>query len=310
MRSDVPSDNTQVSKSPRKLRVVSFPPSLPTATRAASLGASALALSLITSPRSHSSRTMSLVPLSPIGSLRRKKRQVLRTPSVENDFARHAKEIFGPPNDYEQPSAISRKSSSGSETTEGASSPLSPTMSVNTAMTSLLDPSSLPSSPTNLESNSSPGQLHDSEPGNHVEITSRCASASPDPAPPGAFPHGAHTPIKSPAKSGSYHSIGSEAFSESSNESPTISTPPTSVGGCNVVEDKRLQDFVVVMEASEDDDEDKRDSWASYETAKSSLDPQSTVETDVSESSSDDDDLKQVLAASIRAFQALVALNE
>lgn len=76
-------------------------------------------------------------------------------------------------------------------------------------------------------------------------------------------------------------------------------------------EDKRLQDLVV-MEVCEEDDEEKRDSWASYETAKSSLDPPSSppsvavATTEISP----DDDLKQELAASIQAFQALVALSD
>lgn len=243
-----------------------------------------------------------------MGSLRRKKRQVLRTPSVENDFARHAKDILGLPDDFDRPSAISRESSSGSDTTEEEENSLSPTMSVNTAMTSLLDPSSLPSSPTNLEGSKENTQPRDSsaEPDDYVAIITRCASSSPDPAPPGAFPHAA-TQIKSPAKSGSYQSIGSEALSESSTESPTISTPPTSVGGCNMAEDGKPQDSVVT-ESNEEDDEDKRDSWASYETAKSSLD--TPVATDAPEMSPEDEDLKKELTASVHAFQALVALNE
>ncbi len=309
MRSDMDDSAKSLAK-PRKLRVVSLPPPLPTPTNSFSLGASALALSLITPPRSPSgNRPMSFGPLSPTGSLRRKKRQILRTPSVENDFARHAREMLGLSNDNDEPPAISRENSSGSETTEEESL-LSPAMSVNTAITSLLEPSSLHSSPsshTKVESRDS-GQPHDSEIGSNVEIPARCASSSPDPAPPGAFPH---PQIKSPAKSGSYQSIGSEISSQFSDGSPTISTPPTSIGGCHVGEDKRLQDLVV-MEVCEEDDEEKRDSWASYETAKSSLDPPSSppsvavATTEISP----DDDLKQELAASIQAFQALVALSD
>jgi len=76
-----------------------------------------------------------------------------------------------------------------------------------------------------------------------------------------------------------------------------------------MVEDKKLQDFVVT-ESNEEDDEDKRDSWASYETAKSSLESPLPVATDAPEMSPEDEDLKKELAASVHAFQALVALNE
>jgi len=75
-----------------------------------------------------------------------------------------------------------------------------------------------------------------------------------------------------------------------------------------MVEDKKLREFVV-MEQTEEDDEDKRDSWASYETAKSSLDLSLIVAADATEASHDDADLRKELAASIQAFHALVALN-
>ena len=77
-----------------------------------------------------------------------------------------------------------------------------------------------------------------------------------------------------------------------------------------MVEDKKLQNSVVPESGEEEEDEDKRDSWASYETAKSSLDPPLPLAADATEVSPEDEDLKRELAASVHAFEALVALNE
>ncbi|KAF9450797.1 hypothetical protein P691DRAFT_757858 [Macrolepiota fuliginosa MF-IS2] len=262
--------------STRKSRVVSYPPATPSP-RSSTLGASALTLSLPVSPSPRSSsfakpgRLTSWMPLSPGGSLRRKKRQLLRTPSVENDLSRCAKEIMGlTPPDADNACAISRENSSGSEVTEEESL-LSPTMTVSTAVTSLLEPSSLPASPS---SPTKPGENGQSRSGDD-ENTGHDAAARPNPTLPHAVPQPqavSHTKSESSQSTTEF-----EDSSESeSNGSPTISTPPTSFGGCRLAEDEKIREFLVLGEL--DDDEGNRDSWASYVTAKSSFEPLPAVE--------------------------------
>lgn len=272
MRSEL-DDSTTLPSTPRKPRVVSYPPSTPTPVKSASLSASALTLSLSVTPPTRSSslvksntvRSTNWMRLSPGGSLRRKKRQLLRTPSVENDFARCAKELLGLSLSGDSACAISRENSSGSEVTEEESLS-SPTMSVSTAVTSLMEPSSLPTSPS---SPTKPGDNDQSRPGDDGEGAAQVdVTVKPDPAVPSALPH---SQMVSHTKSESSQSTEVEDNSESdSNASPTISTPPTSFSGCRLIEDEKIREFIFLGEPDGDGDEGGRDSWASYVTAKSS----------------------------------------
>lgn len=169
------------------------------------------------------------------------------------------------------PAIFSRQASSGSDVTEEESL-LSPTTSVNTAMTSLLEPSSLPPSPSSSIP-SKPGETDQLPPIENGQDTFRVASAKPNPQTP--------IPLEDPSQIESHTELDPAQSTESEDnselESPVISTPPASLRGCRVLEDEKIRSFVEV-EFVDVDEEEKRDSWASYETAKSSPEPLSVVE--------------------------------
>ncbi|KAF5348881.1 hypothetical protein D9756_009794 [Leucocoprinus leucothites] len=278
MRTEV-GESISLPSSPRKSRVISYPSAIPTTPTKTSLNTTPiLTLSLNVSPSERSSslpqsNPVRSVSLSSGGSLRRKKRQVLRTPSVEKDFARSARELFGFGRKEISAVAISRENSNGSDVTEEDSS-LSPTVSVSTALTSILDTPSLPPSP------SSPTKLGEND---------RLSPSSQD------LPKGttvgseiapSTTPLRCSLELNLKHSCltSSDKGSDSdANSSPTVSTPPTSFTGGGLLDDVDLRRFVVL---DLDDDEDgNRDSWASYTTAKSCLEPSLPMVLEADESS-------------------------
>ncbi|KAJ3561687.1 hypothetical protein NP233_g10040 [Leucocoprinus birnbaumii] len=284
-------ESISLPNTPRKSRVISYPSAIPTPTKT-SLNTSVLTLSLPVSPPERSSslaksdptQTPRSVPLSPGGSLRRKKRRVLRTPSVENDFARSARELLGFGRKEIGAGSISRQNSSGSDvTTTEEDSSLSPTASVSTALTSLLDTSSLPpspSSPTGL------GEKDRLSPNDNQEL--------PKPTAVGSGVVVSTTPLRCSFELNSKSSCSTTASDQSSDSdaasSPTVSTPPMSFSGGGLLDDVDLRRFVVLE--LDDDDDGNRDSWASYVTAKSCLEPSLPIVVEADEGSSEPDTLK------------------
>lgn len=180
------------------------------------------------------------------GSLRRRKRRILRTPSVENDFAQSAKELFGLKKESGLVS-ISRANSTGSEMmTEGEEDA---TASVGTALHTQSISSA--TSPTPF------GKNDRSRRSDHHDTTSMVPR---------------HSNNKRAPLSSDHHTSDSDG----SSSSPTISTPSTSFThrGLLAGAEFGLLDFDE-DEAENDEGEGggSRESWASYVTAKSYLDP-------------------------------------
>ncbi|KXN80767.1 hypothetical protein AN958_07824 [Leucoagaricus sp. SymC.cos] len=267
-------ESISLPTTPRKSRVISHPSAMPTPTKTL-LTASALTLSLNVSPpaegassltKSNSVRSNASTFLSRGGSLRRKKRQVLRTPSVENDFARSARELFGLGRKEISAPTLSRENSNGSETTE-EDNLSSPTVSINTALTSVLDSSSLPpspSSPTELGKNKllhldkclDPPRTTGENPVNTAPLSLSLPSVE-----------SSHKRNSSAPSTQSDNSSGSDT-----NSSLTIGTPLTSFATSGLSNDEELRRFVI-LELVDDDESGSRESWASFATAKSSIEP-------------------------------------
>lgn len=158
----------------------------------------------------------------------------MRTPSVKNDFAPYAKELMNMKSDSDIPRLLSRQYSSGSDVTDEEGT-MSATESVNTAMTSLLDPSSSPSSPSLPVSPTK----HRAESSSHKDNDILRASSNTSPTPLDRS--------QSPQIFDLFHSAGS-----------------------GLLDDWDLQKFMTM--AAGNNDAGKRDSWASFTTAKSSPD--------------------------------------
>lgn len=249
-------------------------PITPYKARVASHPSTSLTLSLpvSSSPGYSSSPNTSMKSNSPAqtalssprrGSLRRRKRQILRTPSVENDFARSAKELFGLKKDPGLIS-ISRANSTGSEMTEGEEDPiLSATASVSTALTSVSDTQSIISSVTSP----TPFRKNDrSRCSNHDhDTTSMVPSRRSRKLSSNSNPNNKPAPL-----SLDHH----HSDSDGSSSSPTISTPSTSFThrGLLTRAEFGLLDFDQ-DEAENEGGGGSWESWASYVTAKDYLDP-------------------------------------
>lgn len=210
-------------------------------------------------------------PLSPgRASLRRRKRRILRTPSVENDFARSAKELFGLKKD---PGLISRANSTGSEMTEAEEDIISSTTaSVNTALTSsVLDTQSI-SSATSVSSSTTFGNNnrlicgdHHHHHHHHHETTSIVPSRH-------SLKLDSNTK-RAPLSSSDHHNSDSDG--DGSSSSPTISTPSTSFTHKGLLAGAELRRFGLLdfdQDEAENEGGGNRESWASYVTAKSYLD--------------------------------------
>ncbi|KAL9709368.1 hypothetical protein Ac2012v2_007724 [Leucoagaricus gongylophorus] len=267
MRSEM-KENISLPTTPRKARVASCPPAVSTTSTNTTTSALTLSLAVSPSPGYSSPLNPSVKSNSPAGatqsaplsrsrgSLKRKKRRILRTPSVENDFARSAKELFGFTKNEYHPDPISRANSTASEITEEGEDPIpSPTVSLSTALTSILDTQSISSS-----SSSSPPSSPPSSP-----------SSPSSPTKLGKKPKNNNSPISIFLD---HHHDSSDSDGSSS---PIISTPPGSfTGSKGLLNTADLPQFVFLDfdedEAREEGGE-SRDSWASYVTAKSYLEP-------------------------------------
>lgn len=232
-------DSAIFTSKPRKPRVVSSPPALLTPDKLSSLTSSDPKIPVLSdhpsSPITSSPvRSADIRTVSRTSALRRSRRRLLRTPSVKNDFAPYAKELMNMKSDSDIPRLLSRQYSSGSDVTDEEGT-MSATESVNTAMTSLLDPSSSPSSPSLPVSPTK----HRAESSSHKDNDILRASSNTSPTPLDRS--------QSPQIFDLFHSAGS-----------------------GLLDDWDLQKFMTM--AAGNNDAGKRDSWASFTTAKSSPD--------------------------------------